>query len=118
MESDRAPPLRPLGDVLGAGTATGMIAGAATGAIDAIWSWAAAAQFLPGVAARLRGVAFAATSYALTGAVTGLVAAAVLLGLSRGTRLGDLMRFALREHAGRRARAPRAGGAGLSLVLA
>lgn len=118
MESDREPPPRPLGDVLGAGVATGVIAGLATGAIDAIWSWTPAAQFLPGAAARLRGVAFAATSYALAGAIAGVVAAAALLSLVRGTRLGDLMRFALREHRDHRARDPRTAVIGLSLVLA
>src|SRR5215510_6237112 len=118
MQADREPPPRPLGDVLGTGTATGVLAGIATGAIDAIWSWAPAAQFVPGVATRLRLVGFAAGSYALAGAIAGLGAAAVLLGLSRATRLGDLMRFALREHTERRARDPRAAVAGLSLVLA
>jgi choline-sulfatase len=118
MESVREPTNRPLGDAIGAGVLTGVIAGAATGAIDAIWSWSPAAQFLPGVLARLRGVAFAATSYALAGALVGLVAGAILLGLSRGTRLGDLLRFAFREHDTRRARDPRSTVAGLSLVLA
>lgn len=118
MEPDREPPPRPLGEVLGTGFAAGGIAGLATGAIDAIWSWAPAAQFVPGVAARLRTVAFAATSYGLAGAIAGLAAAAGLLGLVRGSRLGDLMQFALREHRDRRARDPRAVVAGLSIVLA
>jgi arylsulfatase A-like enzyme len=117
MESAREP-TTPLGDVIGAGVVTGVIAGAATGAIDALWSWGPAAQFLPGAFARLRHVAFAATSYALAGAVAGLVVAALLFGLSRGTRLGDLVRFLVREHQARRAREPRASVAGLSLVLA
>src|SRR5438552_1924978 len=107
MEAVREPSLRPLGDVIGAGVATGVLAGLATGAIDAIWSWGPAAQFVPGVAARLRHVGFAATSYALAGALAGLLLAAVLLGLSRGTRLGDLLRFAFREHERRRAQDPR-----------
>jgi choline-sulfatase len=118
MESDREPPHRPLGEVLATGFAAGAIAGLATGAIDALWSWAPAAQFVPGAVARLRVVAFAATSYGLAGAVAGAAAAAVLLGLARGSRLGDLMQFALREHRDRRDRDPRAAVAGLSLVLA
>jgi choline-sulfatase len=118
MEAVREPTLRPLGDAIGAGVATGVFAGLATGAIDAIWSWAPAAQFVPGFAARLRFVGFAATSYALAGALAGLVLAAALLGLSRGTRLGDLLRFAFREHRLRRAQDPRTSVAGLSLVLA
>lgn len=118
MEAVREPSLRPLGDVIGAGVATGVLAGLATGAIDALWSWGPAAQFVPGIAARVRFVGFAATSYALGGALAGLVLAAVLLGLSRGTRLGDLLRFAFREHDRRRAHDPRTSVAGLSLVLA
>src|SRR5512144_2814547 len=107
MESAREPTIRPLGDAIGAGMAAGVIAGLATGAIDAIWSWAPAAQFVPATAARLRYVAFTATSYGLAGAIAGLVVAAILLGLLRGTRLGDLVRFAAREHQARRARDPR-----------
>jgi choline-sulfatase len=144
MESVREPTNHPLGDAIGearsqevgpptalpaergsspvrsigAGVLTGVIAGLATGAIDAIWSWAPAAQFLPGALARLRYVVFAATSYAFAGAIAGLVIAAALLGLSRGTRLGDLMRFAFHEHQLRQARDPRSAVVGLSLVLA
>lgn len=118
MQADRVPPLRPPGEVLGAGVATGVIAGLATGAIDAIWSWAPAQQFLPGGLARLRLVGFAAGSYGLAGALAGALAAAVLLVLVRGTRLGALLRFALREHRVRRTRDPRSAVAGLSLVLA
>ncbi len=118
MEPDREPPLRPLREVIGAGVVTGLLAGLATGAIDAIWSWAPAAQFVPGAIARLREVAFTAMSYALTGALAGLVVGVVLLGLSRGTRLGDLGRFVFRFHAARRARDPRTSVAGLALVLA
>jgi arylsulfatase A-like enzyme len=118
MEPVREPTTRPIGDVIGAGVATGVIAGLATGAIDAIWSWAPAAQFVPGAGARLRYVGFTATSYGLAGAIAGLVVAAALLGFLRGTRLGDLVRFAAREHQVRRARDPRSTVAGLSLVLA
>src|SRR3954467_12177678 len=118
MESDRESPHRPLGEVLATGFAAGAIAGLAAGAIAGLWSWAPAAQFMPGAGARLRAVAFAATSYGLAGAVAGLAAAAVLLGLARGSRLGDLLQFALREHRDRRDRDPRAAVAGLSLVLA
>src|SRR5262245_61574119 len=118
MEAVCEPTPRPLGDVIGAGVVTGAFAGLATGAIDAIWSWAPAAQFVPGVGARLRTVGFAATSYAFAGALAGLVLVAALLVLSRGTRLGDLARFAFREHRRRRAQDPRTSVAGLALVLA
>jgi len=118
MESVREPTLRPLGDVLGAGTLAGLVGGLAAGALDAAWSWAPAAQFVPGFAGRLRFVAFAAVSNALAGALAGLVVAAIALWMSRATRLGDLARFALRDHARRRAEAPASAVAGLSLVLA
>jgi len=118
MESVREPSLRPLGDVISAGAAAGAIGGLAGGAIDAVWSWAPAAQFVPAVATRLRYVAFAATSYAFAGAVAGVVIAAIALGLSRATRLGDLARFGLAAHRTRRARDPRDAVAGLSLVIA
>ena len=112
------PARRSLGHALTAGAMTGVIAGAATGAIDAVWSWAPAAQFVPAAAARLRYVGFAATSYAFAGAIAGIVAAAIALWLSRATRLGDLARFAFDYHRARRARDRRDAVAGLSLVLA
>lgn len=103
-------PRRPIADVLGTGTLTGLCAGLATGAIDAIWSWAPAAQFVPGIAGRLRFVAYTALSHGATGALLGAAFAAVLLVLSRSTRLGDLARLWAR----REAVTP----VGLSLVLA
>jgi arylsulfatase A-like enzyme len=118
MESVREPPIRPPGESIRAGALTGAIAGLATGAIDAVWSWAPAAQFVAGIAARLGYVAFAATSYALTGALAGVVVAGIALWLSRATRLGDLARFAFATHRAQRARDPRASVAGLSIVLA
>jgi arylsulfatase A-like enzyme len=104
--------------VLGVGALTGVIAGVAAGMIDAVWSWAPAAQFVPGVAARLRFVFYTGLSHALAGAIVGAIAAAVLAGLSRGTRLGDLVRFGWKEHAARRTRDPRDAVVGLSLVIA
>jgi len=108
----------PATDVLGAGVLTGAIAGLAAGAIDALWSWGPAAQFVPGFLARLRFVAFGATSHAAAGALAGLIITLVLLTLSRASRLGDLFRFGWREHVARRARDPRDAVAGLALVLA
>jgi arylsulfatase A-like enzyme len=113
MESDRAPISRHIG----AGLATGALAGLAAGAIDAIWSWAPAAQFVPAVTGRLRLVAFTATSYGLAAALAGLAVAIALVGLDRGTRLGELLRFARATHDTRRARDPRDSLVGLSLVL-
>ncbi|HEU0032392.1 MAG TPA: sulfatase-like hydrolase/transferase [Kofleriaceae bacterium] len=114
----RRDPLRPITEVLGAGVWTGTIAGLAAGAIDALWSWGPAAQFTPGFGGRLRFVLFGATSHALAGALAGLVVTAVVLVLSRATRLGDLARFGLADHRARRASDPGSAVAGLALVLA
>lgn len=104
--------------MLGTGVVTGVIAGLAAGAIDAVWSWAPAAQFVPGVLARVQFVMFSATGHAATGALVGLVLTAGLLLLSRASRLGDLARFGWSEHIARRARDPRDAVAGLALLLA
>ena len=117
MEPVRDPALRPLGEVLGSGVVTGAIAGFAAGAVDALWSWGPAAQFLLGFFGRVRFVLYTATSYALAGAAIGLVIAGALLVLSRGSRLGDLARFAWRDHLARRARDPRDAIAGLAVAL-
>src|SRR5688572_11357728 len=103
--------------VLADGAMTGVIAGLATGAIDALWSWGPAAQFVPGFLARVRFVLFSATTHAAAGALIGLVLAGALLTLSRASRLGDLVRFGWSEHRIRRERDPRDALAGLSLVL-
>ena len=108
------PPLR----VLGRGALTGAIAGAAVGAIDALWSWGPAAQFVPTVLGRLRFVLCGASAYAAAGLALGFVLAAALLVLSRGSRLGDLARFAISEHRTRQARDPREAVIGLALVIA
>src|SRR5277367_5431500 len=109
---------RPVLGVLGAGALTGLVAGLAAGAIDAVWSWAPAAQFVARLGPRLRFVTYTALSHAAAGVLAGVVIAAVALVLARGTRLGDLLRFAFRDHAERRARDPRVTVVGLSLVLA
>jgi arylsulfatase A-like enzyme len=111
-------PLRSIRDVLGTGVFAGLIAGSAAGAIDAVWSWGPAAQFLPGIGGRLRFVAYSALSLGTAGMFVGLVVAAVLVGLSRYTRLGELLRFAWQAHETRRAGDPREAVVGLSLVLA
>ncbi len=117
MEPDRDPALRPLGEVLGAGAITGAIGGLAAGAIDALWSWGPAAQFVSGFFGRVRFVLFSAVTDAAAGAALGLAITVALLVLSRGSRLGDLLRYAWRDHAERRARDPREATAGLSIVL-
>ncbi|HEY5924945.1 MAG TPA: sulfatase-like hydrolase/transferase [Kofleriaceae bacterium] len=104
--------------MLATGVLTGLIAGFAAGLIDAVWSWAPAAQFVPGAAARLRFVLYTGLTLATAGALVGLFAAGGLLVLSRFTRLGDLVRFGWAEHQALRARDPRDAMIGLSFVLA
>ncbi len=121
MEPARDPALRSdpasAGTLLGAGVVAGIIAGLAAGAIDALWSWGPAAQFVPEFFARARFTLFNATMHAAAGAVAGLTVTSFLLVLSRVTRLGDLLRFGLREHAERRARDPGSAVAALAIVI-
>jgi choline-sulfatase len=114
MEPRRRPPI----EVLATGALAGLVAGLAAGAIDAVWSWAPAAQFVGRLLARLRFVAYTAVSYGTAGLLVGVVLAALGLWLSRGTRLGDVLRFAFRDHLARREVDPRVTVVGLSLVLA
>src|SRR2546422_10660038 len=97
----------PLGEVLGTGALTGFVAAFAAGMIDAVWSWAPAAQFVPHAGGRLRFVLYTALSHAAAGMIAGLVIAAFVVALARGTRLGNLLRFAFADHAERRAQDPR-----------
>ncbi|MFN0252711.1 MAG: sulfatase-like hydrolase/transferase, partial [Kofleriaceae bacterium] len=94
------------------------MAGGVAGMLDAIWSWGAASQFVPGFFAHLRFVLFSGAVHAAAGAIVGLASTVGLLVLSRGSRLGDLGEFAWREHVARRERDPREAVAGLALVLA
>ena len=111
------PRRRPLIDVLATGALTGLVAGAAAGAIDAVWSWAPAAQFVGHFFARVRFVAYTALTHGAAGALGGLLVAAVLVVLARGTRLGDLARFGWTTHRERAKRDPREALVGMSLVL-
>jgi arylsulfatase A-like enzyme len=88
---------RPLPDALAVGALTGFIAAAAAGAIDAVWGWAPAGQFVPGFFGRLRFVAYTALSHAALGALAGVVLAAVIAAMA-ATRLGTLWRFAFGYH--------------------
>ena len=113
----QARPRRPLGDVLATGALAGLVAGFAAGLIDAIWSWGPAEQFVQGLG-RVRFALYTALSLGAAGALVGVIAAVVLLGLARGTRIGDLLRFGWREHEARRAGDPRDAVIGLSFALA
>lgn len=116
MEPARDPALRPLAQVFGGGAIAGAVGGLSAGAIDALWSWGPAAQFVPGVLARLRFVVFSAVTDGAAGALVGLVLTACLLVLSRGSRLGDLLRFGVADHLARREAGPKPV-AGLAIVL-
>lgn len=109
--------MRAPGELLLRGAICGLLGGLATGAIDALWSWQASAQFAAGVLGRLRVVGFCASSYGLAGALAGAMIAAAALLLGRGTRLGELARHALQAHDERRRRDPGEAVIGLSLVL-
>src|SRR5690606_33339748 len=111
-------PRRPIGDVIAIGALTGVLAGFAAGLCDAIWSWGPAAQFVPGVLARLRFVLYTGLSLAAAGVVIGVLAAAGWVVMTRFTRLGDLLTFGWAEHEARRAKDPREAVIGLSFVLA
>jgi choline-sulfatase len=91
-----SPPRRPVGEVLGAGALTGLVAGFATGLCDALWSWGAASQFVPGVLDRLRHVWFAGVAYALAGVLIGFLAAVGGLLLARGSRARAIGRWVVR----------------------
>jgi arylsulfatase A-like enzyme len=116
MRMERA--TRTLRDVLAIGVLAGLVAGAAAGALDALWSWSAAAQFVAHVGARVRFVAYTALSHAAAGALVGLVVAVAFVVIARGTRMGELVRFMLRTHTERRTRDPRDAVVGLAFVLA
>jgi hypothetical protein len=115
-EPQAAAPVRPVAEVLVAAAVVGGLAGAAVGAIDGLWSWRALAQFTPGLA-RLRVLAYLATSYAIAGILVSVGLGAIALFYSRVTRLGTLVRHAAREHARVRARDPKDALVGLSLVV-
>jgi arylsulfatase A-like enzyme len=109
---------RRLLDVLATGALTGLVAGLAAGAIDAVWSWAPSAQFVRHFLPHLRFVAYTALSYGAAGLLAGVLVAGALVWLARGTRLGDLQRFAWAKHDEVRARDPRDATIGVAFVLA
>jgi choline-sulfatase len=115
--ASRDPTRPPLVDSLIAGAAIGALAAAAIGVLDGLWSWRRFAQFTPGALERLRVVAYLACSYALVGALVGVVIAGLAAYYLRVSRLGTLLAHAQREHARARARDPRDALIGLSLVL-
>jgi choline-sulfatase len=118
MPAARVSGLRPTGEVIGAGVLAGMTAGFVAGVVDAIAGWSAANQFVPRFITKVRFVLFSGAIDAAAGLVLGLVVAIGLLAISRGTRLGDLVRFGWRDHAVRRGRDPQQAIAGLALAIA
>src|SRR4051794_32937608 len=92
--------------VLAAGAVTSLVAGAAAGLVDGVWSWQPASQFVPDLGGKLRLLFYLAAAYALVAAAAGTAIAAVALFYLRVTRLGDLARHGAAEHARARARGP------------
>ena len=109
---------RPVRDVLGLGALAGLVGGLAAGAIDAIWSWAPAAQFAGHLGTRLRFVAYSACTLGAAGALAGVVFAAAWLWMARFTRLGSLVAFAFRAHDAQRAKDRRGATVGVAIMLA
>ena len=77
----------PVRTVLTAGAVTAAVAGAAAGAIDGLWAWGPASQFVPDGAGKLRLVAYLAAAYGLAALVIGVALTAVGVFLARATRL-------------------------------
>ncbi|MEZ4362343.1 MAG: sulfatase-like hydrolase/transferase [Kofleriaceae bacterium] len=96
----------------------GILGGGAAGAIDAIWSWRAAAQFAEHGWERARYVGFCVCAYALAGALASVVLAAAGWALVHGTRLGDLARGWAARHEARRRRDPGQAVGALALAIA
>jgi arylsulfatase A-like enzyme len=99
------------------GVLAGTLAGAGAGALDALWGWRSARQFVPGILSRLRFVLGSAAENALAGAAVGLIVTVALLILLRGSRLGDMLRFGWDQHVEKREQDPRTVVAGLALVI-
>jgi arylsulfatase A-like enzyme len=117
MASAVPPESRSVATVVLGGALGGALAAAAAGVIDAVWSWAPAAQFLPDVLGRARFALYLALVYGSAGAAFGAAGALVVAGFAR-TRLGDLIRFARRAHVETRARDPKDALAGLAIAIA
>jgi arylsulfatase A-like enzyme len=107
----------PFLQLLAAGALTGVVAAAATGVLDGLWTWGRLTQFVPGFGSKLRLLVYLAASHALVGFLVGVIAAAVGGFYMRVTRFGDLVRHARAEHARTRAEDPRRALVGLSLVV-
>src|SRR5688500_5064658 len=107
----------PVRQALAAGALTSLVAGAAAGLVDGLWSWRAAGQFVPDVIGKLRLLAYLATAYGLGALVVGTAITAIALFYLRATRVGDLIAHARTEHARMRAAAPEKAVTGLALAL-
>ena len=75
-----------------AGAVTSLVAGAAAGLVDGLWSWSPSSQFVPDLGGKLRLLLFLAATYGLAAAVVGTLATAVGLFYLRATRFGDWLR--------------------------
>jgi arylsulfatase A-like enzyme len=103
--------------VLCTGAVTSLVAGAAAGVIDGLWSWEPASQFVPDAGGKLRLLVYLAAAYGLVAVWIGTLATLIGLFYMRLTRLGDLARHAAAEHERARARGPQHAVGGLSLAI-
>ncbi len=111
-------PQAPIGQVVVAALLGGAIAGAGAGAIDGLWSWSSASQFVPGFGGKLSLLVLLAAAYSFAGAILGVVTAVTCVFFSRATRLGDALRSLAAAHRRRADEDPRTAMAPLSIVIA
>ena len=99
------------------GTVSGALAAGLAGTCDGLWSWQQLDQFFPHVYGKLRFLAFLCACYGCAGAVLGLTISLALLAFFHLTRMGDLLREAVKFHHQTRTRDPKDALIGLSLTL-
>jgi len=107
----------PVRQALAAGALTSLVAGAAAGVVDGLWSWRASGQFVPDLLGKLRLLVYLATAYGLGALIAGTAATAIGLFYLRATRVGPLIAHARAEHERARAAGPERAVAGLALVV-
>lgn len=112
------PPLPPMTQRIVTGAIAAGLAAAIAAVVDGLWSWSSLGQYLPTAVDRIRFGLYLVSIYALTGGLAGAALTVAGVSLIRTTRLGTLLRHALREHDRAREREPRDAIIGLSLVIA
>ncbi len=86
-------PLPRYSQVILSAALAGLIAGMATGALDALWGFSAIDQYLPSLGGKLQLLLHLAVSYGLAGALGAMMVSLVCLSLWRHTALSRTWRF-------------------------